>query len=106
MELSLVTTANLFLMVIFVAAVIAAVLWVPARLGAAMAAGAIIPMALQAVWTLVAVAEFVPSSAAGDVTPAFKAYCAFIILGVIGAGWLATIRDAPRPASTGPEGPR
>jgi hypothetical protein len=97
-ELSLVTTANLFLMVIFVAAVIAAVLWVPARLGAAMAAGAIIPMALQAVWTLVAVAELVPSSATGDVTPVFKAYCAFIILGVIGAGWLATVRAAARPA--------
>jgi hypothetical protein len=105
-ELSLVTTANLFLAVIFVAAVIAAVLWAPARLGAAMAAGAIIPMALQAVWTLVAVAELVPSSATGDVTPAFKAYCAFIVLGVIGAGWLATVRDAPQPARPGPERPR
>jgi hypothetical protein len=105
-QLSLVTDANLFLMVVFVAAVIAAVLWVPARLGAAMAVGAIIPMALQAVWTLVAVAEFVPSSATGDVTPAFKAYCAFIILGVIGAGWLATIRDAPQPGLPLPERPR
>jgi Protein kinase domain len=103
---SLVTTANLFLMVIFVAAVIAAVLWVPARLGAAMAAGAIIPMAMQAVFTLVAVAEFVPPDATGDVTPAFKAYCAFIIAGAIGCGWLATIRDVPQQAIAQPEAAR
>jgi hypothetical protein len=98
---SLITDANFFLMVIFVAAVLAAVLWVPARLGAALAAGALIPMALQAVWTLVAVAEFVPPGAAGDVTPAFKAYCAFIIAGAIACGWLATTREAPRPAIAG-----
>ncbi|HEY3978284.1 MAG TPA: serine/threonine-protein kinase [Streptosporangiaceae bacterium] len=94
-QLSLITNANLFLMVIFVAAVVAAVLWLPARLGAAMAAGAIIPMALQAVWTLVAVAEFVPANATGDVTAAFKAYCAFIIVGAVGCAWLA--RAAGRP---------
>jgi hypothetical protein len=88
-QLSLVTNANLFLMVIFVVAVIAAVLWLPARLGAAMAIGAIVPMAMQAVWTLVAVAEFVPANAAGDVTGAFKAYCVFILVGIIGCAWLA-----------------
>jgi tRNA A-37 threonylcarbamoyl transferase component Bud32 len=98
---SLTTDANLFLMVIFVAAVVAAVLWVPARLGAALAAGALIPMALQAAWALVAIAEYVPSSADGGVTPAFQAYCAFIIAGAIACGWLATTREAPRPAIAG-----
>ncbi len=96
LSLSLPEAANLFLMVIFVAAVVAAVLWVPARLGAAVAAGAIIPMALQAAFALVAIAEFVPPSADGGVTSAFKAYCAFIVLGAISCGWLAAVRDAPR----------
>jgi Protein kinase domain len=98
LDLSLPTAANVFLMVIFVAAVIAAVLWVPARLGAALAAGAIIPMALQAVFALVAIAEFVPPAADGGVTLSFRAYCAFIILGVIGCGGLAATRDRDAPA--------
>jgi hypothetical protein len=99
---SLTSFANVFLMAIFVVAVVAAVLWVPARLGAAMAAGALVPMALQAVWTLIAIAQYVPASAAGGVTPAFTAYCAFVIVGALACGWLATIRDAPRPAIPGP----
>jgi hypothetical protein len=73
---------------------------VPARLGAALAAGAIIPMALQAVFALVAIAEFVPPAADGGVTPSFRAYCAFIIAGVIGCGWLAATRDGDAPAGS------
>jgi hypothetical protein len=103
---SLTSFANVFLMVIFVAAIVAAVLWRPARLGAAMAAGALVPMALQAVWTLIAIAQYVPATAAGGVTPAFEAYCAFVIVGALACGWLATIRETPRPASPGPALPR
>ena len=91
----LVIAGNVAVMVALVAVVAAAILWRPTRLGAVLLAGAIIPMAAQAVSALVLLGEapspaqfgISPAQAAqagltisSGVTPAFWIYCAFVVV--------------------------
>jgi hypothetical protein len=106
-------------MVALVAVVIAAALWRPARLGAALLAGAIIPMAAQAISAAVQLGEvtsplqfgIAPSQAAlagltisNGVTPAFWIYCAFLAALVLTcARMLVTPAPAqPTPSAAAP----
>jgi hypothetical protein len=94
----LVIAGNVAVMVALVAVVAAAILWRPTRLGAVLLAGAIIPMAAQAVSALVLLGEapspaqfgISPAQAAqagltirSGVTPAFWIYCAFVVVLVV-----------------------
>jgi hypothetical protein len=92
------------------AVVIAAALWRPVRHGAALLAGAIIPMAAQAISALVQVGE--PASPAqfgisssevsqlgltisSGLTPVFWIYCAFVVVLMVSCAWmLFTPHDA------------
>jgi hypothetical protein len=93
-----VITGDVAVMVALVVVVVAAALWRPVRLGAVLLAGAIIPMAAQAVSALVLVGEATsplqfgisPAQAAqagltisSGVTPAFWIFCAFIVALVV-----------------------
>ena len=90
-------------MVALAAVVIAAALWRPVRYGAVLLAGAIIPMAAQAVSALVQVSE--PASPAqfgisaaevsqlgltisSGVTPVFWIYCAFVVALMVSCAWM------------------
>jgi hypothetical protein len=88
-----VIVGDVVVMVALVAVVIAAALWRPARLGAALLAGAIIPMAAQAISALVELSQpaspaqfgISPAQAAqagltisSGGTPAFWIYCVFV----------------------------
>lgn len=99
---------NVLVMVAVVAVVAVAALWRPVRLGAALLAGAIVPLVAQAISALAGVAEgatpaqFGISSAqaaqAGltidsGVTPVFWVYCAFVAALIAACAWmLATSR--------------
>jgi len=102
-------------MVMVVAAVIVAALWRPVRLGAALLAGATLPLVAQAVSALILAREPVspvqfglsPSQArrvglmiASGLTPAFWIYCAFVAaLVLIGARMLTTPAPETAPLS-------
>jgi hypothetical protein len=90
----LVIAGDLAVMAALVAVVAAAILWRPVRLGAVLLAGAMIPMAAQAVSALVMLGEapspaqfgISPAQAAqagltisSGVTPAFWIFCAFVV---------------------------
>jgi hypothetical protein len=115
-----VIAGDVAVMVALVAVVAAAAVWRPVRTGAMLLAGAIVPMAAQAISALVQVAEgaspaqfgIPPAQAAqagltisSGLTPAFWIYCAFVIaLAVMCARMLIGSRsdapDAPhRPAT-------
>jgi hypothetical protein len=109
----LVIAADVAVMVAFAAAVIAAAFWRPMRHGAVLLAGAIIPMAAQAISALVQVgeptspAQFGISSAqasqlgltiSSGLTPAFWIYCVFLVaLGVSCAWMFFTRHEEPGP---------
>ena len=93
-----VIAGNVVVMVALFAVVVAAALWRPILLGAALLAGAIIPLAAQAIAALVQLGEgtsptqFGISSAQAarigltinsGVTPAFWIYCAFVVVLVL-----------------------
>jgi hypothetical protein len=93
-----VIAGNVVVMVALFAVVVAAALWRPIFLGAALLAGAIIPLAAQAIAALVQLGEgtsptqFGISSAQAarigltinsGVTPAFWIYCAFVVVLVL-----------------------
>ncbi len=101
-------------MVALVAVVAAAALWRPVRLGAALLAGAVIPMAAQAISALVQVgagtspAQFGISPAAAaragltidsGLTPVFWIYCAFVVALIGSCAWMlaASRGNAPAP---------
>jgi hypothetical protein len=113
-----VIAGDVVVMVALVAVVVVAALWRPARLGWALAAGAVIPMVAQAISALIQAGQPVsPASfgyspavarAAGltisqGLTGWFWAYCAFLLALIIGCGWLAVSREqtALRPAGLG-----
>jgi hypothetical protein len=113
-----VIAGDVVVMVALVAVVVVAALWRPARLGWALAAGAVIPMVAQAISAVIQAGQPVsPASfgyspavarAAGltisqGLTGWFWAYCAFLAALVIGCGWLAVTREqtALRPAGPG-----
>ena len=101
-------------MVLLAAVVAAAAFWRPLRLGAALAAGAIVPMVAQAISAMVQVSEPTTpeqlgysqsqASAAGltitnGLTPMFWVYCAFLGTLILLVGWMLLTPDsAPRRA--------
>ena len=105
-----VIAGDVVLMAALAAVVIAAALWRPVRHGAALLAGAIIPMAAQAISALVQVGE--PASPAqfgisssevsqlgltisSGLTPVFWIYCAFVVVLMVSCAWmLFTPHDA------------
>ena len=110
-----VIAGDVAVMVLVVAAVAIAALWQPIRLGAALLAGATIPLVGQAVSALILVREPVsplqfgvsPSQArnagltiASGLTPAFWVYCAFVVALVLISARMLT-NPAPEPASQG-----
>jgi hypothetical protein len=115
-----VIVGDVAVMVTLVVVVAFAALWRPVRLGAVLLAGAVIPMAAQAISALVQVGEPVSAASFGvspaqaarlgltvsaGVTPAFWIYCAFVVALLMVGGWMAlpqrpVSRSAPGPASS------
>ena len=98
-----VIAGNVIAMVALAAVVIAAALWRPVRHGAVLLAGAIIPMAAQAISALVQVGGatspaqfgFTPAQASqigltisAGLTPAFWIYCVFVVVLVVSCAWM------------------
>jgi hypothetical protein len=115
-----VIAGNVLVMVAVVAVAVLAALWRPARQGALLLAGAIIPLAAQAVSALIQVSQpaysffgLTPAQAAQDgvtissgVTPIFWVYCVFVISLLISCAWLLTAPGRPAvPASPWPPSP-
>jgi hypothetical protein len=113
----LVIAGNLAVMIAFVAVAVVAASWRPARLGAALLGGALVPMAAQAVSALVQIGEGVspalfgipPAQAAqaglvvsAGLTPVFWAYCAFVVVLAAVCGWLLIPARPRRLADGGP----
>jgi len=109
-------------MVAVVAVAVLAALWRPPRLGAILLAGAIVPLAAQAISALAAVSQLATpamfglsqAQAAGltitsGLTPAFWVYCVFVISLLISSAWLLTAPKYPampaaaRPPQPGPD---
>ncbi len=98
-----VIVGNVLVMVALVAVVAAAALWRPTRLGAALLAGAIIPMAAEAISALVQIGEAVSPAQFGisagqasqigltissGFTAAFWIYCAFLVALIASFAWM------------------
>jgi hypothetical protein len=113
-----VIAGDVIVMVALVAIVVAAAAWRPVRNGAALLAGAVIPMAGQAISALILVGQgtspaqfgIPPAQAAqagltitSGVTPAFWIYCAFVVaLAALGAWMVLRPRAAERNAAAPP----
>ena len=107
-----VLAGDMAVMVALVVVAVLAALWRPARLGAALLAGAVIPMAATAVQALVQIGQPLSSAAFGippaqaaqagitisaGVTPAFWTYCVFVLaLAMICAGMLLPSQPSRR----------
>jgi hypothetical protein len=98
-----VIAGNVAVMVALVLVAAAAALWRPARLGAVLLAGAVIPMAAQAISALVQAGEAVSPSQFGissaqasasgltissGLTAVFWIYCVFVVALAVASGWL------------------
>jgi hypothetical protein len=112
---AMVITGDVLVMVAVVAVALAAAIWRPTRQGAALLAGAIIPMAAQGISALIQVSKPVspqtfgisPAQASAanlsitsGVTPVFWVYCVFVIALVISCAWLFT--EPALPATPNP----
>jgi hypothetical protein len=113
----LVIAGDVAVMIALAAVVIVAALWRPVRHGAVLLAGAIVPMAAQAISALVQAgetpspAQFGISSAqasqlgltiSSGVTPAFWIYCGFLVALIVSCAWmLFTPHPAPAPVPPG-----
>ena len=112
----LVIAGDLAVMLAFAAVVVAAALWRPVRYGAVLLAGAVIPMAAQAISALVQAAggaspaQFGISSAeasrigltiSSGLTPAFWIYCGFLVAVAVACAWMLLTPHpvTPHPAS-------
>ena len=99
-----VIAGDVAVMVTLVVVVAAAALWRPARLGAVLLAGAVIPMAAQAISALVQVSEPVSAANFGispaqatqagltistGLTAAFWIYCVFVVALLVIGAWMA-----------------
>ncbi len=113
-----VIVGDVVVMVALAAVVVIAALWRPIRYGAALLAGAIIPMVAQAISALIAVGETTSptlfgispaqASAAGltisnGLTPVFWIFCAFVVAMIASFAWMlmtphATVPEPPRPS--------
>lgn len=118
-----VIAGNVVVMIAVIAVAVLAALWRPARQGAVLLAGAIVPLAAQAISALIQVSEpATPSmfgisqaqaSAAGltitsGVTPIFWVYCVFVISLLISCAWMLTAPHYPAmpvPAPAPEQGP-
>lgn len=121
-----VIAGDVLVMLAVVAVAVLAALWRPAWQGAALLAGAIVPLAAQAISALIQVSQpATPSmfgisqaqaSAAGltissGVTPIFWVYCVFVISLVISCAWMLTAPQYPampvpaQPPAPGPADP-
>ena len=118
----LVIAGDVLVMAALVAVVVVAALWRPARLGAALLAGATIPMAAQAISALVQLGEASPAQQVGlspsqaftagltvtaGPTPVFWVYCIFVGALIACCAWLllAPAQDPARPAPAWPVPP-
>jgi hypothetical protein len=103
-----VIAGNVAVMVAVAVVVIAAALWRPARLGAALLAGAVIPMVAQAISALVQVGEPISPTQFGftsgqvselgltvsaGLTPAFWIYAVFVLVLVVSLAWMLFTPD-------------
>jgi hypothetical protein len=109
-----VIVGDVAVMIAIVAVLVAAALWRPARLGWALAAGAILPLIAQLISALIQITEsgltqlgITPAQASAaslKVTPSltawFWAYCAFVIVLILLCGWLAARPDRPVAVAT------
>lgn len=101
---------NLVTMIVFGLVVIAAALWRPVKLGAALLAGATIPMAAQAISALVQVSEPTPPSQLGissaqasqlgvtivnGVTPAFWIFTILMVVLIVSIAWMLITPQTP-----------
>jgi hypothetical protein len=123
-----VITGDILVMIAVVLTVVLAALWRPVREGAWLLAGAVIPMAAQAISAFIQVGQPTPPAQFGisageaqqagltitnSLTPAFWLFCAFVLVLMIGCAWLllssrATALDTPPQrgqAHYGPAGP-
>jgi len=115
-----VIAGNVAVMVALVLVAASAALWRPARLGAVLLAGAVIPMAAQAISALVQAGEAVSPSQFGissaqasasgltissGLTAVFWVYCVFVVALAVTSGWLflssrrAAVASPPPPPS-------
>jgi hypothetical protein len=98
-----VIVGNVIVMIALAAVVIVAALWRPVRYGAALLAGAIIPMVAQAISALVQAGQtasptqfgITPAQASqlgltisSGLTPAFWIYCVFLVVLVVSCTWM------------------
>ena len=110
---------NVLVMVAIVAVVIAAVTMRPRRLGAALAAGAIVPMVAQAVSAIVQISSatsplqfgVTPAQAnqigltiATGLTAMFWVFCAFLVTLIMLCVWLVLAQESPAPQQASPYG--
>ena len=104
-------------MVALVAVAVVAALWRPVRRGAALLAGAIIPMAAEAISAIVQLSEpisptmfgILPAAAAqagltisAGLTPAFWIYCGFLVVLAVSCAWMLFTPPSaagPRPSA-------
>ena len=112
-----VIAGNVAVMVALVVVAAAAAWWRPTRLGTALLAGAIIPMAAEAISALVQAGEAVAPAQFGisaaqaaqagltissGLTPVFWVYCAFVLALAMICAWMRT-RPQPGPMRTWPQ---
>ncbi len=115
-----VIAGNVAVMVALVLVAAAAALWRPARLGAVLLAGAVIPMAAQAISALVQAGEAVSPSQFGisraqasasgltispGLTAVFWVYCVFVVALAVVCGWLYLLSRRTAVASPPPPHP-
>jgi hypothetical protein len=116
-----VTTGDVLVMIALAVVVVLAAFWRPVRHGALLLAGAIIPMAAQAISALVQItqpalpAQFGISNAqatqlgltiSAGLTPAFWIYCVFLVVLLVSCAWmLFTPPVAAAPGPVPPAGP-
>src|SRR5580704_6973538 len=89
-----VIAGNVVVMVALAAVVIAAALWRPARHGAVLLAGAIIPMAAQAISALVQVGEQASQlglTISTGLTPSFWIYSVLVVVLLVSCAWMLFI---------------
>ncbi len=122
----LVIAGDVAVMIAVVAVAAAAALWRPVRLGAALLAGAIVPMLAQAISAMIGISQpaspglfgMTPGQASqfgltigSSLTAAFWIYCVFLVALLLACALLLVSRDRPalaaaQPSMTQPLGPQ
>jgi hypothetical protein len=114
---ALVITGNVAVMIALVAVVVAAALWRPSRHGAALLAGAIVPLAAQAVSAIVQLgqppaptlfgvspgqASLIGLTISSGLTPDFWIYCVFVVALLLACALLLVTPGSARQVPPGP----